>query len=84
MLFLHYAVFVRKQKMHKRRTKCTSLLDACVKKLHLDYITIYYNHIDFIFILGQSYITNALNLNLNYTQISNLLKTAEVSTSFWV
>ena len=23
MRFLHYAVFVRKQKTHKRRTKCT-------------------------------------------------------------
>ena len=75
---------VREEKRKYNFSNNTSLLDACVKKLHLDYITIYYNHINFIFILGQSYITNALNLHLNYTQISNLLKTAEVSTSFWV
>ena len=57
---------------------------------HVNYeitFRLHYNlllHINSRFILGQSYITNALNLHLNYTQISNLLKAAEVSTSFWV
>ena len=35
MLFLHYAVFLRKQKMHKRRTKCTTLTHFEKKKTAL-------------------------------------------------
>ena len=67
---------VREEKRKYHFSNNTSLLDASNNthtcelrnyiKITLQFIIITL----FIFILGQSYVTNALNLHLNYTQFS--------------